>query len=154
MRSTRSASNTAGANDDIVIPEGVNATTVRLPTEVYTGDFGYDRATLPLVVVGVGDTRLDGETRNSGAVQPSLNSAIGTQVVFEAFPGTGGKGNGAGNTIGGEVGKGGIVGLAVVHQNFALATNAKILIRAFGGIRHGDKGDVVSAKGRGGFAGR
>ena len=149
-----SASYAARANDNVVVPEGVDGPTIRLPTEVDTGDFGDEGAALPLIGVGVGDTRLDGKTSNSGAVQPSLNGAVGAQVVFEALPGAGGKGSGSGNTLRGEVGKGGIIGLAVVHQDFALTTNAEVLVSALGGVGHGNECDVVGGEGIEGFASR
>ncbi len=52
-----------------------------------------------------------------------------------------------------EVGKGGIVGLAVVHQDFALATNAEVLF-ALGGVRHSDEGDVGAGESLGGLTRR
>lgn len=60
-------------------------------------------------------------------------------MVFKALEGAGGKGRGGGNALRGEVGKGGIVGFAVVHQDLALATNAKMLVSAEGVVGHDDK---------------
>jgi len=153
-RRCTSTSNTARADDDIVVPEGVGVSTIRLPTEVDRGDFGLDGAPLPLGGVTVGDPGLTGKTSNSVAVQPSLNGAVGAQVVFETLPTAGGKGGGGSDTLRGEVGKGGIVGLAVVHHDSALATNAEMLFGALGRVGHGDKGDVGVGEGLGGFAGR
>jgi hypothetical protein len=41
-----------------------------------------------------------------------------------------------------EVGKRNIVGLAVVHQDLALATNAEVLIRGLSSVGHGGEGDM------------
>ncbi len=87
-----STSNTGRTNGDIVVPEGVDVPTIRFPTEVDAGDFGLAEAPLPLCGVAVGDTRLGSKTSNSVAVQPSLNGAVGAQVIFEALPAAGGKG--------------------------------------------------------------
>jgi hypothetical protein len=146
--------NTAPTNSDVVVPEGVNIVTVRLPTKVDRGNFGLDGAPLPLVCVWIGDTRLFRKTSNSNSVQPSLNTAVGAQVIFETFPGTGGKRNGSGNALRGEVWKGRIVDFAIVHQDFALTADAEMLVGALGGVRHGDEGDVIVGEGSCGFAGK
>jgi hypothetical protein len=144
--------NTAPTNSDVVVPEGVNIVTVRLPTKVDSGNFGLDRAPLPLICIRIGDTRLFRQTSNSVSVQPGLNAAVGAQVIFETFPGTGGKRNRGSNALRGEVWKGRIVDFAVVHQNFALAADAEMLVGALSGVRHGDEGDVIIGEGGGGFA--
>lgn len=143
-RRSTGASDTGRANSDVVVPESVDIPTVRLPTEVDSGDFGLDRALRPLVGVGVG---LGRKTSNGIAIQPSLNGAVGAQVVFEAFPGAGRKGGRGGNALWGEGGKGGVVGLAVVHQDLALATNAEMFSGGLSGVGHGDEGDVGVGEG-------
>lgn len=94
------------------------------------------------------------ETGNGFAVQPGLYAAIGAQVVFKAFPGACRKRLGSRSTLRGEVGKSGIVRLAVVHQNLVLATDTKVLIRTLGGVGHSNEGDVAGGKGGSGFTGR
>lgn len=148
------ASNAGRANHDVVVPESIDISAVRLPPEVDPGDIGFYGALLPLGGIAVCNTCLDSKTSNSDSIQPSLNGADKTQVVFEAFPGAGGKGGGGGNTLRREIGKGGIVGLAVVHQDFALATNAEVLVGPLGRVRHGDEGDVGVGEGLRGFARR
>jgi hypothetical protein len=54
----------------------------------------------------------------------------------------------------GEIWKGRIVDFAIVHQDFALTTDAKMLVGALGRVRHGDEGDVIIGEGGGGFAGK
>lgn len=54
----------------------------------------------------------------------------------------------------GEVRKRRIVGFAIVHQDFALAADAKMLVGALGRVRHGHEGDVRIGKGIGCFAGK
>ena len=72
-------------------------------------------------------------------------------MVLKALKTAGGEGLRGRDTLRREVGKGGIVGLAVVHQNLTLAADAKMLVGAEGGIGHGDEGDVVGGKCIGGF---
>lgn len=107
---------------------------------------------MPLVCVRICDARLFRKTSNSISIQPSLNAAVDAQVIFETFPGTGGKRNRGGNALRGEIWKRRIVDFAIVHQDFALATDAEMLVGALGGVRHGDEGDVIIGEGGGGFA--
>jgi hypothetical protein len=146
--------NTAPTNGDVVVPEGVDIVTVRLPTEVNSSNLGLDGASLPLVCIRIGDTRLFRKTSNSISVQPSLNTAVGAQVIFETFPGTDGKCDRGGNALRREVWEGRIVDFAIVHQDLALTADAEMLVGALGGVRHGDEGDVIVGEGSCGFAGK
>lgn len=138
-RSCVEASNTGRANGNIVVPEGVDISAVRLPAEVDCADCRLDGRVRPLSGVGIGDTRLDCEAINSLTVQPSLNGAVCAQVILEALPGIGGEGSGGRNALRGEVRKSGIIRFVVVHQNFALATNAEVLAGGLGSVGHGDE---------------
>jgi hypothetical protein len=124
------ASDTAGADDDIVVPEGVGVATVGLPTEVDGRDLGHGAAPRPLTGVGVRGALLDGQTGDGGVVQPGLDAAVGAQVVLEATPAARGKGGRGGDALGGEVGQRRVVGLPVVHEDLALPANAQVLLRA------------------------
>lgn len=63
-------------------------------------------------------------------------------MVLEALPLVGGDVLGGGDTVGGEIGESGVVGLVVVHEDLALAADAEVLALALSGVGHGDEGDV------------
>lgn len=73
-------------------------------------------------------------------------------MVFKALPGVCSKGLGGRSTLWGEVGESSIVRLAVIHQNFVLATNAEVLALTLGRIGHGNERDMTGGKGSSGFA--
>jgi hypothetical protein len=147
--SGRGASDTARADGDVIVPEGIRVSSVRLPAKVDSADLGLDATPLPLGGVGVGHTGLAGETGDGFAVQPCLDGAIGAQVVLEALPTAGGKGSGGGDTLGRQVGQGGIVRFTIVHQDLALAADPEVFIGSLGGVGHGDEGDVRVCQGLG-----
>lgn len=68
-------------------------------------------------------------------------------MVLEALPLVGGDVLGGGDAFGGEIGKSGVVGLVVVHEDLALAADAEVLALALGCVGHGDEGDVRIVKG-------
>lgn len=109
------ASNAAGADDDVIVPERVDISAVRLPTKIDCCDLRYNSASRPSCSIAIGDTRLESQASNSIIIQPSLNGAISAQMVFEALPGASRESGRGGNALRGEIRKGGIVRLAVVH---------------------------------------
>lgn len=72
-------------------------------------------------------------------------------MVLEAFPSIRGKGHRSCDTLGGKIRKGRVVRLAIVHQDFALAANAKVLVSPLGGVGHGYEGDVAISESVQGF---
>jgi hypothetical protein len=74
-------------------------------------------------------------------------------MVLKARPGVRRQWLGCRDTVGTEIWKGGIVGLAVVHEYLGLAANAEMFLCALGGVGHRDEGDVGVGQGFGGFAG-
>lgn len=72
-------------------------------------------------------------------------------MVFETRPGVSGKSLGGSDTLWGQVGERGIVSLAIVHENLALATNAKVLLSPLSRVVHGDERDVGVCESLGGF---
>lgn len=64
-------------------------------------------------------------------------------MVLEAFPASCGEGLGGGDALRGEVGEGGVVGFAVVHEDGGLAAYAEVFVCSLGGVELGDEGDVV-----------
>lgn len=72
-------------------------------------------------------------------------------MVFEALPGSGLEGGGSSDTVRGKIGEGSIIGLAVVHQDLALAADAEMLLGSLGGIGHRHEGNVGVGEGLGGF---
>ena len=136
------ASNALRADSNVIVPESVGSTTVRLPTKVNTLDLRLRLAVLPAVgvrsrVVGLVDKALDRD-----AVEPGGDGTIGGEMVLEALPGVGGDALGGCDAVGGEIGEGGVVGLVVVHEDLALAANAKVLALSLSGVGHGDESDV------------
>jgi hypothetical protein len=129
-------------NHNIIIPDGISVATITLPTKVHARNLRLDAAPLPLRSIGVRDARLDRQARNSSIVQPRLNSAVSAEMVLEASPGVGGESGGSGNALGREVGKCGVVGFAVVHQDLGLATDAQMLLGALSRVGHGYERDV------------
>jgi hypothetical protein len=107
---------------------------------------------LPLGSVGVGNTRLAGKTGNGFVVQPCLDTAVGAYMILETVPRPSRKSCGGGNALRREVRKGSIIGLSIVHQNLALATNSQMLVAPLGRVGHSDKGDVRVGEGLGSFA--
>ena len=148
------AADASRANSNIIIPERIYVPAVRFPPEINPRDLGLIVGPYPLVVVGVRDTSLDGQSRDSIVVQPRLDGSIGAEVVFEALEATCGKSFGGGNSLRREIRERGVVRLAVVHEDVALAANAEVLVRAQCWVGHDDKRDVVLVEGRLGFAGR
>jgi hypothetical protein len=152
IRSKVGAPNTAGADDDVIVPEGIGVATIRLPSEIDGSNLGLKRAPLPLSGVGIINTGLDGKSVDGVSVQPSLNGTVGSYVVLEALPTAGGKGGRGSNALRGEVGKRRVVSLAVVHQDLALASNTQVFLSTLGRVGHGDEGDVSVGEGLGGFS--
>lgn len=150
--SHRLTSNTRTANNDIVIPECVGISTIRLPPKVNTRDLGLKATPRPLSGIGVCSSRLDGQSINSGVVQPCFHGAISSQVVLETLPRAGGKRFGGRDALRGEVGECGIVGFAVVHDDLGLTTNAEMLAGGLCGVGHCDEGYVGVGQGLGRFA--
>ena len=72
-------------------------------------------------------------------------------MVLKASPGVGGEFCGSSNAIGGEIRECGVVGLAVVHQDLGLSTDAEMFLGALRGVGHGDERDVGVSQGLGGF---
>ena len=133
------APHTGRVNHDVIVPERVGIPAVRLPSEINTSDFGRAAAPLPLAGVVIRYAVLDGEGLNSGAIQPGLHGAVRAQMVLKALPGVGGEGGRSRDSLWGEVWQRGVVGLAVVHQDLALPSDADVLIRALRGVWHGDE---------------
>jgi len=146
------ASDTSGANDDIVVPESVSIATVGFPTEVNGRDLGHEAAPRPLAGVGVRGALLDGQTGDGGVVQPGFEGAVGAQVVLKAIPATRGKGGRGGDPLRGKVGQRRVVGLPVVHEDLALPADAQVLLGTLRRVGHGDEGDVGVGEGLGGFS--
>lgn len=147
LRSLRSrggvASHSRARNSNIIIPKRVRPAPIALPAEIHPRDLGDQRAPRPPGGVGVGLAGPDGEPRDGGAVQPRLDGAVGAEVVLEAGPGARRQGLGGRDALRGEVGQGGVVGLAVVHEDGRLPADAEVLVGALGRVRVGDEGDVV-----------
>lgn len=125
-----STPNPCRANRNIIIPESIGIASIALPTKVNSRNLRLDRAPLPLGSIGVGNTRLAGKPSNNLVIQPSLDSTVGSKVILEALPAAGGEGGGGGDTLRREVREGGVVGLAVVHEDLALAADAEVLVAA------------------------
>lgn len=141
-------------NNNIIIPERVRIPAIRLPPKVNPGDLRNNITPLPLPRVLVSVARSAGEALDDLVIQPGLDGAVRAEVVLEAFPGAGRKRGRRLDALGGEVGKGGVIGLAVEHEDGALAADAEVLAFALGGVGHGDEGDVGVGETRGGLAGR
>jgi hypothetical protein len=142
-----SATNALGADSNVIVPESVGSTTVRLPAKVDTLDLGLGVAVLPAVGVGGRLAGLVDETLDRAVVEPSGDGAIGGEVVLEALPLVGGDVLGGGDAIGGEIGEGSVVGFVVEHEDLALAADAEVLALALGCVGHGDEGDVGIVEG-------
>jgi len=125
------APNPCRANSNVVVPERIGISPVRLPAKVDGSNPGLDAAPLPLGGVGVGDTGLAGETGDDSVVQPCLYAAVWAKVVLEALPRVCRKGLGRGNSLRGEVGKCRIVRLAVI-LGAGLVTGAQVSSRGQG----------------------
>lgn len=147
------ASNTTRAHRHIVVPEGIGSATIGFPAKVNARDLGNVGAPRPLSRVGIGGARLDSEAGNGITVEPCLDSAVGAKVVLEALPGASRQRLGAGDALGRKIREGGVVRLAVVHQDGALAADAEVLVGSLGGVELGDEGDVVRCQSLGGSAG-
>ncbi len=141
------APNASRADGNIIVPKRVGVSAIRLPAEVDGSGLRLDAAPLPLGRVRVAHARLGGQAGNDVAVQPRLNRAVSSEVILEALPAASGEGGRRGDALRRKVGEGGIIGLAVVHQNLALPTDAEVLLGALGRVRHGDKGDVRVGQG-------
>lgn len=146
------ASDPSRANRYIIIPERIRSSTIGLPAKVNARDLGNVRAPRPLRSIGIGSVRSDRQTGNGIAVQPRLNGAVGANVPLEALPGARRQRLGRGDALRRKVGERGVIGLAVVHEDRALAANAEVLVGSLGGIELGDEGDVVGSQSIGGFA--
>lgn len=138
----RLASNPRRADRDIVIPESIRIATIALPAKVNASNLRLSRTSLPLPSIRVTDARLYRQTRNSSVVEPGLKRAIRAEMVLEARPCIGCKSSRRSDTLGRKVGKCSVVGLAVVHEDFGLATDTEVLVGTLCGVGHGDEGDV------------
>ena len=146
-RRTLSASNAGRADGNVVVPEGVGVPAIRLPAKVDGSGLRLDAAPLPLGGIRVAHTRLRCQPSDNVAVQPRLDRAISSEVILEALPAASREGRRGGDALRGEVGERGIIGLAVVHQNLALPTDAEVLLGSLGGVGHGDEGYVRVGQG-------
>jgi hypothetical protein len=104
LSARRLTAHTARADNDIVVPEGVDITSIALPTKVHTGDLRFQAAPLPSLRIRIADTRLNSKTSNSGVVQPRLDRTVSAKMVLKASPGVGGESGGSCDTLGREVG--------------------------------------------------
>ena len=102
--SNRLTSDTRTANNNIIIPERIRISTIRLPAKVDGGDLGLGATPLPLARIGIRGPRLHSQTINSGVVQPRLHRAVGAQVILETLPGARRKGFRGSDTLRREVG--------------------------------------------------
>jgi hypothetical protein len=141
------ASDALGADSNVIVPESVGSTAVRLPAKVDALNLGLGVAVLPTIGVRRRIVGLVNKTLDRAIVEPSGDGAIGGEVVLEALPLVGGDALGGGDAVGGEIGEGSVVGFVVEHENLALATDAEVLALALGCVRHGDEGDVGIVKG-------
>jgi hypothetical protein len=80
------ASNTGGGNSNIGIPERIRIPTIRFPPKINTRDLRLDAALLPLGCVAIRHTSFGSQARDSVAVHPRLDYAIGPQVIFKYIP--------------------------------------------------------------------
>lgn len=137
------ASNTSGADDDIVIPKGIGVAAVGLPAEVDGGDLGDDGAAGPLAGVGVGGAGLGGgDAGDGGVVEPGLDGAVGAEVVLEALPRPRGQRRRGRDALRRQVRQGRVVRLPVVHEDLALPADPEVLLVALRRVRHRDERDV------------
>jgi hypothetical protein len=141
------------AHDDIIVPELVSTATIRLPAPVDTSNLGLDARALPLRGVGVRGSRLGRQAGDGLVVEPGFDSAVGPEVVLEAHPRVGRQRLGGGDALRRQVRQRGVVRLAVVHEDAALAADAQVLLGALRGVGHSHEGHVGGVKGSRGFSG-
>ena len=71
-----SASNFSGADSNIIVPEGIDVSSIRLPTKINSCDLRLDAAPLPLRRIAISHTRLASEAGDGISVQPCLDRSI------------------------------------------------------------------------------
>lgn len=147
------APNTSRPNRHIIIPKRIRIPAIRLPTKINRRNLRHIRTPRPLRRIGIRGRRSHRQPRDGIAIQPRLNRAVGANVVLETLPASRGEGFGGGDPLGGEVGQGGVVGFAVVHEDGGLAADAEVFVCSLGGVELGDEGHVVGGESGGGFSG-
>jgi len=141
LRSRSTTSNTAGADNNIIIPNSIGIASITLPAKVDACDLWLDRACSPLRCEWV--ARSSGKTWNCCIIEPSFNSTVWAQVVFEASPCVCWKRFARGSSIWWQVWESGVVRLAIEHENRVLATNSEMLVGSLSRIIHGDERNVI-----------
>jgi hypothetical protein len=145
--------NPSRANRYIIIPESIRIPAIRLPAKVDPRNLRLEGAPLPLRPIRIANARLDREPRDRRAVQPRLDAAVGAKVVLEAAPLVRGERRRACDALRRQIRERRVVAFAVVHEDFALAADAEVLLCALGRVGHRDEGHVGVGEGFGGFPG-
>ena len=150
-RSAARASNTAGRDGNVIVPERVRRGTVRLPAKIHARDFRDKLASGPSIGVGVGDAGTDGQASNGSTVQPCFDGAICAEMVFETLPSARWQVLRSCDALRREIGQSCIVILAIVHHDLRHTAESQVLVCALRGIRHDDESDVLGCQGLGGL---